>query len=494
MQFINNWSRAVTLAPGVTSLALDLPDGEYRLTLTDSQLTPTRWEIVGATVVAGTATLVRGLEGTMDQDWPTDSITYCAVTAGVLADFYQLLAEQSAMIEQKVDRVPGMGLSTEDFTTDEKAKLAGLRAGQGLQTGDLLLTARVPDGSYVEAGSLAAQADYPELFAIIGLIGGVGTPANGATWQNSSGGHAGSNPPLAGHHGRWIAASKPNSVYLSVDSATWNKISMAYATDSFDRIATDRNGTWIAVGFNGIIRASYDNGVTWVSRTSPLGTTRLGFVETDGNGVWIALATSGNYIRSADNGATWVQGSSGLAGTLQSVATNRNGTWLITGYSGTTARSTDNGATWTAAGTATNRSSNPKNCIATDGAGVWCISGTGGISRSTDDGATWIEVASNANALVTIDTDEDGVWLAAGQNGAVMRSLDNAVTWEAIAGFTGYINSVASDREGQWALNREITSPVAFSPLTIAYPYDSETQFMLPPFATPEGIKAYLKA
>lgn len=98
MQFINNWSRAVTLAPGVTSLALDLPDGEYRLTLADSQFTPTRWEIVGATVAAGTATLARGLEGTSDQDWPTDSIIYCTATAGLLADLFSRLAQAEGSI------------------------------------------------------------------------------------------------------------------------------------------------------------------------------------------------------------------------------------------------------------------------------------------------------------------------------------------------------------------------------------------------------------
>ncbi|TVT66028.1 MAG: hypothetical protein FHK79_18040 [Pseudomonas sp.] len=98
MQFINNWSRAVTLAPGVTSLSLDLPDGDYRLTLADSQFTPTRWEIVGATVAAGTATLARGLEGTTDQDWPTDSIIYCTVTAGLLADLFSRLAATEGAI------------------------------------------------------------------------------------------------------------------------------------------------------------------------------------------------------------------------------------------------------------------------------------------------------------------------------------------------------------------------------------------------------------
>lgn len=91
MNFINNWSQPVTLATGATSLALDLPDGEYRLTLADSPFMQTRWEIVGASVAAGTATLARGLEGTADQDWPEGSFIYCALTAGVLRDLFARL-------------------------------------------------------------------------------------------------------------------------------------------------------------------------------------------------------------------------------------------------------------------------------------------------------------------------------------------------------------------------------------------------------------------
>ena len=84
MDFVNNYSQAVTLAQGATTLGLTLPDGEYRLTLTDSATDGTRWEVVGAVVASGTATLERAMEGTTDQLWPTGSIIYCDVTAGVL--------------------------------------------------------------------------------------------------------------------------------------------------------------------------------------------------------------------------------------------------------------------------------------------------------------------------------------------------------------------------------------------------------------------------
>jgi len=91
MNFVNNFSQPVTLAMGATSLALTLPDGEYRLTLTDSATAGTTWEIVGAVVSGGTATLERGLEGTTDQTWSSGSVIYCALTAGLLQTMFARL-------------------------------------------------------------------------------------------------------------------------------------------------------------------------------------------------------------------------------------------------------------------------------------------------------------------------------------------------------------------------------------------------------------------
>lgn len=82
MKFINNWSRPIVLELGETSCALDLPDGEWRLTLSDAA--STRWEIIDADVVGGSATLIRAREGTADQDWPEGSVIYNALTAEVI--------------------------------------------------------------------------------------------------------------------------------------------------------------------------------------------------------------------------------------------------------------------------------------------------------------------------------------------------------------------------------------------------------------------------
>ncbi|AFM32639.1 MULTISPECIES: hypothetical protein [Stutzerimonas stutzeri subgroup] len=82
MAYINNYREPIELAQGATTASLSLPDGEYRLTLTNSA--SAAWEIVDAVVASGSATLTRAVEGTSDQSWPTGSTIYCAVTAGQL--------------------------------------------------------------------------------------------------------------------------------------------------------------------------------------------------------------------------------------------------------------------------------------------------------------------------------------------------------------------------------------------------------------------------
>lgn len=82
MAFINNYLEPIELAQGATSAALSLPNGDYRLTLSDAARSS--WEIVDAVVANGTAALTRAREGTADQDWPGGSVIFCAVTAGQL--------------------------------------------------------------------------------------------------------------------------------------------------------------------------------------------------------------------------------------------------------------------------------------------------------------------------------------------------------------------------------------------------------------------------
>lgn len=137
MNFINNWLREITLEQGATACPLDLPDGEYRLTLADAASGATRWEILDAAVLGGTATLVRAGEGTADQGWPAGSVIYCDVTAG------QLNALMSRIVQLE-DEITGL--------RDRVAALEGGGIPDGALTdndGNALVDA---DGNYLTMG------------------------------------------------------------------------------------------------------------------------------------------------------------------------------------------------------------------------------------------------------------------------------------------------------------------------------------------------------
>lgn len=123
MSYVNNYIQPVVLDELDDSLALDLSDGIYRLTLADSDTAPTRWEIVQAAVAGGAAALTRGLEGTARQSWPAGSVIYSGITAGTL----QGIEDRLTALEEgggggggpgpwiTLEPYPGSGWATDEF-------------------------------------------------------------------------------------------------------------------------------------------------------------------------------------------------------------------------------------------------------------------------------------------------------------------------------------------------------------------------------------------
>jgi len=229
MNFINNWMQPVTLAAGETALELDLADGAYRLTITDSATTPTRWEIVGATVGGGTAALARGLEGTLDQDWPAGSFIYAGLTAGMLGELYQRIASLEARVTE-LEPSTGLKITSANsgnawgyavrllpgapFGSLDPAEISvtpGWEAGQEVSA-QLLVLAWLDEGSYQYlmlsfASPPGAPAELPFTHMQIGdkvflaadayVQGGGGADSINATWENAD---TVANPLPAGVH------------------------------------------------------------------------------------------------------------------------------------------------------------------------------------------------------------------------------------------------------------------------------------------------------
>ncbi len=299
---------------------------------------------------------------------------------------------------------------------------------------------------------------------------------------------------------------------LTVDTATDT------GNDSTPRIVTDGHGTWITIwaatsGIGGalgtdsdvVVARSQGLGVTW---TAPLAVNANAKTDdafdfapalaTDGHGLWIAVWVATNGLdtdifaaRSTNGGASWSApqpihldaASDGANDDHPQIATNGTGTWVVVwdanARTGTdrdvfAARSVDGGFTWSApaalaATAATDRGTDQRPQLATDGEGRWLVvwasndtlGGTTGndfdvlVARSTDGAATWTPAgALNTNATTDrglddrpqIATDGTGTWVAAwvsdenlggllGTDLDVLtaRSTDGGVTWSAPA-------------------------------------------------------------
>jgi len=106
------------------------------------------------------------------------------------------------------------------------------------------------------------------------------------------------------------------------------------------------SGVFVAVGQDGTIIRSTDNGSSWGNATSPTGTRLEGVAF--GNNTFVGVGYYGTIVRSTDNGSSFDNVTSGT-GMLLWAVTFGNNTFVAVGGSGTQVnivRSTDNGTTW----------------------------------------------------------------------------------------------------------------------------------------------------
>lgn len=203
---------------------------------------------------------------------------------------------------------------------------------------------------------------------------------NGVTWSVSVRGFAPKSVVYCGA-GVWICAGG-NAMSKSTDSgATWSPSVFAPISD-VSAMASDGNGVVVLIGSGGsAMFRSGDYGVTWSAVGVDIPAAMFRSISTDGNGVWIASGYSGETRRSFDNGQTWLPGNVGTNASLV-VANNKAGVWVAAGDdfgNGMAYRSLDNGASWSVFGTS--RHVSQVYAIAGDCAGMWFF--CGGYSSTT---------------------------------------------------------------------------------------------------------------
>lgn len=270
-------------------------------------------------------------------------------------------------LANKVDKTSGKQLSTEDYTTEEKTKLAGITEGANNyvlpEASTTTLGGIKVDGStiVVENGVAKAKtadsADYTARAEIEELKNE--TEVKVSELQTSINDIA----PLIGNvetsvnkmEGDLYTQDRYN--LLRVTSEETKKVDInrfvqkSTVGHNVKAVATDGNGLYVAVGTGGYIATSTDL-INWTQRTSG---SSLDFNDIAyGDGVFIAVGGKQRIYKSADGGVTWAlkyEGSAGGSWHSHSIAYG-NGGFMVGGTAQDTLNennlyfSTDGGETW----------------------------------------------------------------------------------------------------------------------------------------------------
>jgi len=159
----------------------------------------------------------------------TDTTTVKTKIDGILGNIANLITADTNMqkaIDEKVDKITGKGLSTNDYTNDEKTKLAGIAAGANKTVVDTELKSDStnPVQNKVIAAAIAELADDPDVYV-----------------QNDE-------PTDAEDGSIWIDLDGEESIGLN------NKIDMP----------TDETGTILKGSEGQVLQANGDGTTSWV--------------------------------------------------------------------------------------------------------------------------------------------------------------------------------------------------------------------------------------
>ena len=194
------------------------------------------------------------------------------------------------------------------------------------------------------------------------------------------------------------------------------------------------NGVWgssstniFAVGANGTILQSTNDGGAWGVLTSG-STQALDAVWGDSLSDIFAVGANGTILHSSNDGSSWSAQTSGVTTALDGIWGSSSTDIFAVGANGVILHSNNDGATWTAQSSG----------VATTLDGVWGSSSTdifavgagGVILHSNNDGATWTAQSSG------VGTALDGVWgssstdiFAVGAGGVILHSNNDGAAW-----------------------------------------------------------------
>ena len=189
------------------------------------------------------------------------------------------------------------------------------------------------------------------------------------------------------------------------------------------------NNYAVAVGYNGLILRSSDNGETWSKINSGITNILWGVsIHESGTG-WI-VGVPGSVLKTTDNGLTWVKQTTGNPYSLYSLYTKDDQNCLVGGYMGSVYTTTDGGVNWT---TTLTGSTKAIRSVFSEGNGIMYLGCDGGIiQHSSNNGASWVAVQTPLTTTINDVKFLGNLGFAVSYGGRVLRSTDAGTTWSLI--------------------------------------------------------------
>jgi len=206
----------------------------------------------------------------------------------------------------------------------------------------------------------------------------------------------------------FIAAGTGGTILTSTDAVTWTP------QKSPTTVWLVASVPGIIVGDQGTILTSSD-GVTWIQRAGSPGASRLNGIAI-GNSLILAVGENGTVARSADNGVTWTFGSSGASGWLRGIIYNaRTQLFTICGQGGALL-STPDGVSFTTLQSGTTSDLEAMSIRFPTNSAEVILGGASGYLASSLDGVTWTPflAPSGAHFRGTVMFNDTGVAVGSG--------------------------------------------------------------------------------
>jgi photosystem II stability/assembly factor-like uncharacterized protein len=252
----------------------------------------------------------------------------------------------------------------------------------------------------------------------------------------------------------FVAVGTEGNIVRSTDNGTtWDNATSPTDEDFWG--VTLGNNTFVAVGTNGTIVRSTDNGSSFDNETSGTGLDMYGV--TYGNNTFVAVGEIGN-IRTSSDGSSWTHRTKPQSYNLMG-ATFGNNTFVAVGYNGSVVRSTDNGTSWDDRTSASGITTNIRGVTFGNNTFV-AVGSNGNIVRSTDNGSNWDNATDPTSSTIWGVGFGNNTFVAVGASGNIVRSTDNGSTFDNVtSGTSQSLRGVAFS--GNWQLiARQVDSDV----------------------------------